>query len=209
MKRFMAVAVLSMSLLSTPASAYVHLSVPVWMQNIFFGIETNVSNKTALTVAALGASAAGTWYILNCIPSWRFSSAQKTYNSLDNRLIKFLDVMNKEADLDAYAARLFPCSGHPLVTVFNEMCSAYNSTKAAIESLDKAIDWSKDVLFINVCTQLQNKLKNRLEPFEAAMSLLRAQHAWSQQYALYLQECSNERLARLETAIWIHGCRTN
>lgn len=204
MKKMLLACVLGSTLVSSfPAHADVGIGHNVRWGNLMLGLRARVSNTTALAAAAIGLSAAGTWYILSCLPSWRLYSAQKTYDSLDAKFITFLaevDSLNPD-QIDGLAVAWYPASTCPLVASFNELKTAYEATNYAISQLDAAIAGSKDPVLVASCITLKALLSDRLAPFQVALARLRSHALWAQEYSQYLQECNNERLARLETAI--------
>jgi hypothetical protein len=212
MKRLLLVAVLCSTVTYTPVRADVTLKFKI---PTFFGgfvLNYTISNKTFFTTAAIGASAAGICYMANRLPSWRFASAQKTFDSLNQDFVKLLasiNDINQEELEEMVATQCYPISTCPIVSAFNDLRVAYEATKEAVKKLDKAVVGSKDQAFVRSCTILKGLLQDRIAPFQTLLARLRAQSLWTQQYSHFLQECNNERLACLETALYLQGFGRN
>jgi hypothetical protein len=211
MKRLLLAAVVCSTLVYPPVRAEwnLNLKVPTFFGG--FAVRIPVSDQTFYTTVAVGVGAAGIYYIANRLPSWRFASAQKTFDSLNPDFVKLLatiDESNQE-QLEEMVTQYYPISTCPIVAAFNDLRVAYESTKEAVKKLDAAVVGSKDQAFVQSCTILKGLLQSRVVPFQTLLARLRSQPLWTQQYSHFLQECNNERLARLETAIHLQGLSRN
>lgn len=207
MKRFLLAAVACSTMIYSPAQADWNLNFK--MPTFFGGVAVNipVSNKVFYTAAAASAGAVGVYYIINRLPSWRFASAQKTFDSLDKDFVKLLATINdiSQEELEAFVTQYYSASTCPLVEAFNDIRASFEATKEAVKKLDAAVVGSQDQAFIHSCKYLKGLLNARIVPFKKVLARLREQSLWTQQYSHFLQECNNERLARLETAIHLQG----
>lgn len=122
-----------------------------------------------------------------------YADAQKRYDNDEGFFLEFglKDFCFSDGDIVALSIKATSCSAYPLVSFFNRVSYARGSMHQALRDIEKALKLSADELLVKKCTTLKFKLYDGIVIFDKVITLLQANPAWAQQYALYKRECRN------------------
>lgn len=163
-----------------------------------------ISGESLVTGVIAGVCVAGfiglIYYCCKQQPFWNLSSAKSSYNHIDQELLTLFDrYATGLYDLAQLSSSLYIDSPYALVKVSERLKFAQNVMLQARSSVQAALNsYVKEESFIAECHQLKRKINKRIDLINEYISFVHMHPLWSQQYALYVQDCNYREMIRLQ-----------
>jgi len=133
-------------------------------------------------------------------PFWNLSSAKSFYSDIDQKLITLFDKYDAGIyDFAQFSSSLYIDSPYALVTVSERLKLARSAMLQAHSFVEAALNsYVREESFVAECRQLRRNINERIDLINKHISFAHMHPLWTQQYALYMQDCNYREMIRLQ-----------